>query len=90
MKTIAVLIGLVMLIGSAVAFPDMPWGDNPEVCKVQINTGASTTLLFTWFNNATNEWEVRLGAENWKKSVIYPITYRGDEKGMVEVDLSKI
>ena len=89
MKTIAVLIALAMLIAPAVAFPPQPWGNNPEVCKISLDVGNSIVGIYSWWNNETQEWEVKMGIDTNVQSAILPFVMRSDKNGLVEVDFSQ-
>ena len=89
MKTIAVLVAMLMLIAPAVAFPPEPWGSNPDVLKVSIDTGNSLLNIYAWQNNATGEWEVKMGMDSNLKSFVLPLTFRSDKTGLIEIDFSE-
>lgn len=90
MKTIAVLIVLLLTATTAFAFPAQPWGSNPDICKVQIaNADGSVVGVYTWFNNATQMWEVKAGVQTYRDNVMVPLVWKGDINGLVEIDLSQ-
>lgn len=91
MKTIAVLIALLAMIAPALAFPPMPWIDNPSIAKVQIYNGDGSTVgVYVWFNNDTRAWEARVGTDTWQDSTILPVVFKGDHKGLIEVPIGEM
>lgn len=85
MKTIAVLIAL-MLVAPALAFPDQPWGGNPDICKIQFDAGDAVVGIYVWFNNDTQVWEAKTGIENYRTNTILPFVWKADRNGLLEID----
>jgi len=89
MKTIAVLIAMLMLMAPAVAMPPEPWGSNPDVCKISMDLGTELLGIYIWQNNATGDWEVKMGMDSNLKSFVLPVTFRSDKTGLIEIDFSE-
>jgi hypothetical protein len=88
MKTIAVLIMLAIFMMPAVAMPPQPWGDNPDVCKVSINTGSVILNVFTYYNNITSQWEAQVGTITATQNILIPFVFKSDQNGLIDIDTS--
>ena len=87
MRTILALLALIALVSPMLAMPNDMMNDS-SVCKIGMDTGSSMLGIFAWQNPLTHNWEVQIGTVTYKGVAALPITYYGDEKGLVEIDLT--
>lgn len=87
MKLILALVILLALVSPMLAMPDDMMNDT-SVCKIGFDTGSSMIGIFAWHNLQTHQWEVVLGSSTYKGTSVIPDIFRGDDDGMVLVDMS--
>ena len=86
MRTIFAL-ALMALVSLTTAFPDNI-ENNPDVCKMLMDSGSSMSIVYVWHNPDTGVWEAKLGYGAYNGPVMLPITFGGDEMGTIDIDLT--
>ena len=84
MKFIFALMALVILVLPVFAMPTNLMNDS-SVCKMEFDTGSSFIGIFAWHNLATHRWEVKIGATTYEGSIMFPITFTGNDNGIVSI-----
>jgi hypothetical protein len=86
MKKIVSLLMLAMLVLPVMAFPDNI-ENNPDVCKMYMDSGSSMSIVYVWHNPDTDLWEAKLGYGAYNGPSMLPITFASDVMGTIDIDL---
>lgn len=88
-KHILSLVALMALVSLTTAFPDNI-ENNPDVCKMFMDSGTSMSIVYVWHNPVTGLWEAKLGYGAYNGPAMIPITFTGDVMGTIDIDLMDI
>jgi hypothetical protein len=78
---------LAMLVLPAMAFPENI-ENNPDVCKMYMDSGTSMSIVYVWHNPDTGLWEGKLGYGAYNGPSMLPITFMGNVMGTIDIDLT--